>query len=310
MDQNVVERIIAFFDQTDEEGVSNSQKVYERQKIIRRVAETDKSKSYEESGSSYHPGLVIEGGKLIGFRIHIFNEDIYPLQSFEIYLRGCDLCGVLDLSDCEDLLFVDIYRNRVSGVELRNLPKLRILGVQDNEITELDLREMPACQGIDAEKNRLRDLDVSKNGELVELYVNDNCMTRIDLSGNPKLKYFYCHNNQITELDTRKNPFLRHLNATGNPMKIIRSLAPQSEERLPLELLAGDGGTVGLRFNPVYNAQWKETGEWQQAYYAYPDEGWHFEGWYDADGKMISKDAAWIDSYGESRQLTARFGRN
>lgn len=93
-------------------------------------------------------------------------------------------------------------------------------------------------------------------------------------------------------------------------MKVIRSLAPQREERLPLELRAGDGGTVGLRFNPVYNAQWKETGEWQQAYYAYPDDGWHFEGWFDTDGKLIYKDAAWIDTYGESRQLTARFGRH
>ena len=93
-------------------------------------------------------------------------------------------------------------------------------------------------------------------------------------------------------------------------MKVIRSFTPQSEENLPLELRVGDGGTVGLRFNPVYNAQWKETGEWQQAYYAYPNEGWHFEGWFDIDRKLISKDAAWIDTYGESRQLTARFGRN
>ena len=140
----------------------------------------------------------------------------------------------------------------------------------------------------------------------MELYINDNDFSEIDLSHNPKLKYFYCHNNHITELDTRFNPLLRHLNATGNPMKAIRSLAPQREENLPLELYAGDGGCVGLKFNPVYNAQWKETGEWQQSYYAYPDEGCRFDGWY-ANGEKVSDDEIWLDEYGRSRILKAGF---
>ncbi len=309
MNPSITERINAFLDHCDENGVSNSQKIYERQRIIRRVASTDKNKSYEEGASSNHSGIVIEDGKLIGIGIHIFNEDIYPLQSFEIYLRGCNLTGILDLSNCEDLLFVDLYHNRITGVELKNLPKLRILGLQDNRLMELYPGELPACQGIDAGKNRLSSLDVSHNQELVELYVNDNCLTRIDLRGNPKLKYFYCHNNTISELDTRANPLLRHLNATGNPMKRILSLAPQRDEALPLELVAEEGGAVGLIFNPVYNAQWKETGEWQQSYYAYPDEGWRFKGWYDASGAVLSENEVWIDTYGASRQLTAKFER-
>ena len=126
---------------------------------------------------------------------------------------------------------------------------------------------------------------------------------------NPKLKYFYCHNNRITELDTRANPLLRHLNATENPLKAIRSLAPRRGEELPLELYAGEGGCVGLKFNPVYNAQWKETGEWQQSYYAYPDEGYRFAGWYE-NGAKISVEEAWIDEYGTGRILTARFEKD
>ena len=304
-----MERIEEFFNQTDEQGISNRQKVRERQQVIRRVSSTDKSRSFEAVSSSTQSGVVVENGKLIGFGIHIFNEDIYPLQSFEIYLRGCDLVGNVDLSGCEDMLFVDLYHNRISGINVKNMPKLRILGLQDNELSKLDLTGLPACQGIDIGQNRLSSLDVSKSTELVELYVNDNRLTQIDLSHNSKLKYFYCHKNAITELDTRGNPLLRHLNATENPMKRITSLAPQREETLPLELTAGDGGFVGLRFNPVYNAQWKETGEWQQSYYAYPQEGWRFTGWYDADGKLLWADEIWTDTYGDSRCLTARFER-
>ena len=302
--------ILAFFAEKDENGVSNEEKSKTLSKVIRRVASTDKSKSFEESDgvkdSEYPLGMVVENDKLIGLGIHIFNEDVYPLQSFEIYLRGCDLTGHLDLSECKDMVFLDLYNNRIKSVNVGEMPAMRILGLQNNEIASLDVRGLPVCQGIDAGKNSLESIDVSQNSELVELYINNNRFTEIDLSHNPKLKYFYCHNNGISELCSTANPLLRHLDATGNPMKKIRCLAPQRDERLPLSITAEGGGCVGLKFNPVYNAQWKETGEWQQSYYAYPDEGKSFDGWYE-NGECISREESWIDEYGASRELTAKF---
>lgn len=298
--------IPAFYDQKDEHGVSNRDKIAARQRIIRRVSTTSKEQSYE-AADGHHDGLVTDGEKIIGFGIHIFNENIYPLESFEIYLRNCDLVGELDLSGCEDLLFVDVYHNRISKVDVSGASSIRILGLQDNRIEKLDLQDLRACLGIDVGMNRLHEVDVSNNTELVELYVNDNRLSQIDLSSCSKLKYFYCHNNGIEVLDTRANPLLRHLNATGNPMKHILSLAPQRDEAMPLELSAGEGGYVGLEFNPVYNAQWKETGEWQQTYYAYPQEGRLFAGWYDTEGSLLSRDAEWVDVYGTSRIIEARF---
>ena len=304
------DRLESFLDLKDEYGKTNRRKITENQKIIRRVAETDKSKSFEESDATETcDGIVAENGKTVGFGIHIFNEDVYPLQSFEIYLRNCNLHGCLDLDGQKDMVFLDLYHNRISSVRCGMLPGMRIFGVQDNQIENLDVTGLPACQGIDAGMNRLKELDVSGNHELVELYINDNAFTGIELSHNPKLKYFYCHNNHMTELDTRANPLLRHLNAIGNPMKSIRSLAPQREEKLALELYAGDGGCIGLKFNPVYNAQWKETGEWQQIYYAYPDEGFCFDGWYE-NGVKVSEKETWIDEYGTSRILQARFKKD
>jgi hypothetical protein len=141
----------------------------------------------------------------------------------------------------------------------------------------------------------------------VELYVNDNELTALDASCCPKLKYLRCQNNRLRTLDVTANPQLRHLYATGNPLTHIRACAPGSEGQLPLDLTAGEGGHVGLSFNPIYNAQWKETGEWEQSYHANPLEGHSFEGWYDADGTCISAEQDWTDTYGTSRTLTARF---
>jgi hypothetical protein len=310
--QHEKQQIMSFFEQKDENGVSNIEKAAKLSKVIRRTASTDKDKSFEVSGAikpleGLPIGVVEEGGKLIGLGIHIFNEDIYPLQSFEIYLRGCDLTGDLDLSDCDDMLFLDLYSNRIGAVTLGSMKSMRILGLQNNHISRLDPRGLPACQGIDAGKNSLTELDVSQNRELVELYINDNDFRQIDISHNHKLKYFYCHNNGITALDATNNPLLRHLNATNNPMREIRCLAPQRKERVPLSLTASDGGYVGLQFNPLYNAQWKETGEWQQSYYAYPNDGFRFDGWYDENGIKVFDGDIWADKYGSGRALTAVF---
>ena len=310
--QGTNDRLVSFFDQKDEEGNTNLKKVKENQKIIKRDAETDKSKSFEEAENKCENdccfgSIVVENSKTIGFGIHILNEDVYPLQSFEIYLRNCGLTGCLDLEGQKDMVFVDVYHNKISSVRTGEMPSMRIFGVQDNSLKTLDTSKMPACQGIDAGMNRLSELDVSQNSELVELYINDNDFTKIDIPKNSKLKFFYCHNNHIEKLDTRENPLLRHLNATGNPMKEILSLAPQKPEKQPLEIYAGEGGCVGLKFNPVYNAQWKETGEWQQSYYAYPDENHRFSFWQDKDGNTVSTDEVWTDEYGTSRILKAVF---
>ena len=311
MDRKETENLLKFFAETDADGITNEDKA-KTAKVIRRVPTTSKDRSYEEAerpaaDTGMPPGVVIEDGKVVGLGIHILNEDVYPLKSFEIYLRSCGLTGHLDLTESHDLIFIDLYHNKVQSVTLGDMPAMRILGIQDNLIENINVAGLPACQGIDAGMNRLKSIDVTHNPELVELYINDNDFTDIDLSCNPRLKYFYCHNNHIDSLDTTANPLLRHLNACGNPMKEIKCLAPQREERLPLELTAGEGGCVGLRFNPVYDAQWKETGEWQQSYYAYPEDGYRFAGWFDENGKLVSRDADWLDEYGTSRMLTAEF---
>lgn len=308
MNRQAIDDFLAF---RDEDGVSNLEKIHANQHVIRRIESTDKSKSYEDSDNvaadgKYPPGIVMDGDKLIGFGIHIFNEDVYPLKSFEIYFRNCGLCGDLDLSGAEDLMFVDVYHNSIESVGLKGLSSLRILGLQDNKIGKMDVSTLKVCQGIDAGKNCLKEIDVSCNPELVELYVNDNEIESIDLSHNDKLKYFYCHNNRISRIDATGNPLLRHLNVTGNPMKEIRAYAPQRDELLPLEIYADEGGCIGMQFNPIYNAQWKETGEWQQTYYAYPEEGYVFDCWTEA-GETVSTDPELQDDYGSSRVLTAHF---
>jgi hypothetical protein len=97
--QHEEQQIRSFFEQKDENGVSNMEKAAKRSKVIRRIASTSKDKSFETSDAvkpleGLPTGVVESDGRLVGLGIHIFNEDIYPLQSFEIYLRAATLSGV------------------------------------------------------------------------------------------------------------------------------------------------------------------------------------------------------------------------
>ena len=87
--------MVTFFAQADEDGVSNVEKAETRHHVIRRIETTSKDKSYEDASETIDNraeglpiGVVEIDGKLVGLGIHILNEDVYPLQSFEIYLRG------------------------------------------------------------------------------------------------------------------------------------------------------------------------------------------------------------------------------
>ena len=292
MRQNDVNRLRAFLSQKDCKGVLNVQKT---------------GGNADDVGGC--PGVICDRrGRLIGLGINILNKSVYPIEKFELYLREKRLCGHLDLSGCRDMVFLDVYRNFITSVDLRDMPAMRILGLQDNHISRLDVSELPACQGIDAGKNRLLALDVSKNPELVELYIHFNELTEIDLSHNPKLKYFWCNYNRISKLDVSNNPMLRHLDCTENPLKSVTACAPQRDGALPISLTAETGGYVGLKFCPVYTPQWKETGEWRQTYYAYPEIGYDFGGWYE-NGKMVSEEPTLNDEYGVSRVMTAHFTR-
>ena len=301
-------RIEQFFEYLDESGLTNREKIRKYQQVIRRVPETDASVSYEQVSASA-PGTVYKDGKLIGFGINILNEDIYPIQSFEIYLRNCHLSGSLDLSGNADLLFVDLYHNELTGINVRGLRQLRILGIQDNRIESLDPQDLVACQGIDAGRNRLKEISLTHNHELVELYLNDNRIGQLDVSPCTKLQYLYVQNNCLTHLDLRQLAPLKHLNATGNPLTAIYAWAPL-QERQPLFVTASTGGTVGLRFNPIYNAQWKETGKYEQCYVATPMEGYHFSFWMSESRERLSEQQTWVDTYGSSRIIQAVFEKN
>ena len=296
-----VNQLKAFFDEKDENGVSNAEK----------IGGFDVNNPKEAQGIIYD-----ENDKLIGVGIHIYNEDVYPIQSSKAYYRKIGLTGYLDTSNFEDVVFMELYYNDLRKVKLSNMPALRILGYRGcKNLTAIDVSECPALQGLDAGICGCDSIDVSHNPELVEFYCDENHnITSVDISKNPKLKYFYCHKNNITEFDGMNNPLLRHVDTTENPMTHLKCYAPRpdkEDERKPdeiIELTAGEGGYVGVLFKPIYNEKWKETGEWTQKFVATAKDGYAFEAWVNPETKeVLSTDATMNVEIGTAAVMTATF---
>ena len=186
----------------------------------------------------------------------------------------------------------------------------------------------------------LAKLDVSKGRDITELYVQNNRLEKIDLSNNRKIKIFDCTGNPLKYIRGFAPAAAEHAarstadlaaaldtdpaadSAAGSAMApttpvfpadiadsypdidetelLMRQFKAREDEVISSELLsieAGRGGSVGLKYSP-------EEG---QQYFAYPDEGYSFGGWYNALGDRLSKDAVWRDDYGTGREIIAMF---
>lgn len=125
----------------------------------------------------------------------------------------------------------------------------------------------------------------------------------------------------LRSLDVSRDEHIVSLDCRENPLIFIKSNVPAAPASAPAEsqdaaaapqsappvapasargeliLRACKGGTVGLQYSPLEG----------QNYYAYADEGYRFEGWYDVLGDRLSREAVWHDAYGTAREIFAMF---
>ena len=84
-----------FFDQTDERGVTNRDKIARLQHIIRRVSTTSKDVSFEAAEGS-HDGVVAVDGKLVGFCMFAFSPELLMVMDRGvIYVLYCSLTSCI-----------------------------------------------------------------------------------------------------------------------------------------------------------------------------------------------------------------------
>ena len=208
----------------------------------------------------------------------------------------------LDLSQNSALWSVDCSNNNLTELLLPTGSEFNSLNCANNNLTSIDIAGIPALQTIDVSNNSLTELQMPATvGEYFDfLDISGNPIKTIDLSGIPTVEQLFVNDTEITQLDLSANTNIMLFDM--DYMDEIALVSNYSNDNcdLPLypcniRLTQNGGGAVKLKLDAEedVNSVW-----WPRPYInpsaivsARANDGFAFEGWFDAAGELVSTDA-------------------
>ena len=191
------QKMVAFFEQTDENGVRNGEKLSEN------YNPTDPGTWWEADGSEIGVEWTVD-------------DDEYRICEIRIGSSSLGMMGNLDVSGCTGLDRLDCSENQLTEINVSGCTALTDIDCSNNKLTELNVSTNTELYTLRCYGNQLTELNVSENTWLYELYCFGNELVRIDISGCTDLDGLDCSENQLTELDLSGNTSLRWLYCSGN----------------------------------------------------------------------------------------------
>ena len=191
------QKMVAFFEQTDENGVRNGEKLSEN------YDPTDPGTWWEADGSEIGVEWTVD-------------DDEYRICEIRIGSSSLGMMGNLDVSGCTGLDRLDCSENQLTEINVSGCTALTDIDCSNNKLTELNVSTNTELYTLRCYGNQLTELDVSENTWLYELYCFGNELVRIDISGCIDLDGLDCSENQLTELDLSGNTYLRWLDCSWN----------------------------------------------------------------------------------------------
>lgn len=275
-------KLVSFLDYSEHRGESNGLKLNEAYDPA--LPETWCEPAAETRSGSMESAAI--EWREVGGEKRLVRLDLPFLRGFcgPLDLSGCSeleyLCfrdnmiSSLDVSDCASLVSLICYRNNLDKLDVSSCPELSVLAFQENSISQIDVSNNPMLNSLCCDSNGISVLDLSHNHDLTELRCENNALTSLDLSNNPKLSWLWTSGNPIKELDLSSNPklCLSRLNAVGE----------------------GTVSYYGNEFDRTVSAEMSSDNP--------------FEGWFNARGELVSKDAVLNLNASSSAELTAVFG--
>ena len=232
------------------------------------------------------------------------------------------LCGVLDLSGCKELNFVQCPINELTGIDVSGCAKLDFLSCYGNSLAALNVSGCTALTDLSCASTGLRELDVSDCAALVSLscqineltglsvagcsaltslHCESNRLTKLDVSGCSSLTILSCYENELTELELSSSPKLERLFGSSNPLTqldlsgcaLLTYVDLTGDPLTLLELSPNDSlhlDTVRAEGEGYFDSELIVTAN-DVTLRAFPQSGVDFLGWYSDTGKLVSKDA-------------------
>ena len=129
--------------------------------------------------------------------------------------------STLDVSSCENLIFLNAQYNRLVNLDLSRNQHLETLICSENQLSELDLSGCPELSRLECSANKISKLNLTGNKELYSLICDQNQIRNLDLSDLDSLTDLGCSNNLLNELDLSHNSELTYLGCSGNRLNYL-----------------------------------------------------------------------------------------
>lgn len=145
-------------------------------------------------------------------RLSIDSNEVTPILDFSnnpnITMLSTPMCSIegfigegghYDISNMPGLIFLDLYDNRLTSVDISNNTKLEEIRINmGNSISTIDFSNNILLETVLANNSGLDgELDISNLTELKVLNVANNSINIINFSNNTKLEYLEINGNQI-----------------------------------------------------------------------------------------------------------------
>ena len=292
------EKLRAFFEQEDAEGVKNGEKLF---------------LDYDPFDPATWDGRAIDNFGSLRDIVN-WSEDGSLLM---LFMGDKDLAGELDLEGCAALVSIQFGSNSITRLNVNGCGSLHYIRAQHNLIEQASFEGVDILFELYINDNRLTSLDIDRQScSVVDLDVSNNELEELDISGWALISSLECSGNRlkslcipaecfdlygvncrdneleelrietnaVCELDCSDNPLTRidipgisigYFDCTGCPLTYLRF----DSYSLPIELSSAGHGTIGARVIG-------ETGNRpaQCIAYATPDPGWQLDAWYDENG--------------------------
>lgn len=300
---NDYQKLAAFLEIADEDGVRNGEKIDPDYDPL-----DPETWGSEILDFAYDPPLLytkgVEWQETDGLKhaVGVVYDPYGYDPETDDYYEGGALIGELNVSGMTELRNIDVTFCALDGLDASGCSSLSNISLYENNLTFALLDGCTSLEELDVGCNSLSQLGVSGLGNMILLNAGGNCLTDIDLSGCSSIQYLGLSSNFLREIDLSPCPSLIDLNIRRNLLTeldlsccpAIDSLSCEENYFTDLDFSANDGlfldrlrsegdGYVGYDY-------WflPEDDFVSSSVYAVPGDSGIFEGWYTADGELVS----------------------
>lgn len=141
------------------------------------------------------------------------NEPVYRL-----YLNNNNLKGNADLSNCQQLSYVELNDNSLTGLDLYGCSILRDLRCSGCDLQYLDIRGCTSLESVNCQDNEITEIPLSGCTSLLTFIGRNNNLSTLDFRYSPLIQVITCNNNKLSSFSVSEANDLKNIDCQSNSM--------------------------------------------------------------------------------------------